>query len=103
MKNSKRDLATREKITDLKTKVSHYTTKYISAIDNHEIFTGSKPSIDGYFILSDLAIKFDKLTGQNTFDVFFFDEAQKYNHHTREGRRQLYFDLNKFIMFYPNR
>jgi len=103
MKNSKRDLEARQKITDLKTKVSYYTTKYINAIDNKELFVGSKPSIDGYFILSELSLTFDKLTKEKTYDVFFFDEAQKYNHHTREGRRELYFDLNKFIMFYPNR
>jgi hypothetical protein len=94
---------TTQKITDLKTKVSYYTTKYINAIDNHEIFVGSKPSIDGYFYLYELALKFDKLTGENTFDLFFADEQNKYNVHTREGRKQLYFDFNKFIMFYPNR
>lgn len=102
MRNSKTPLATREKITDLKSKCNELTNKYILAIDNNELFTGTKPSIDGYFYLYELALKFDKLTGANTYDLFFVDEAQKYNVHTRDGRRKLYFDLNEFIRDYKN-
>jgi len=102
MKKNYNCFHTRQKITTLKEKIFSLTTTYISAIDNKEIFVGQKPSIDGYFFISDLALKFDRLTGKNTFDIFFYDVDEKYNIHSSEGRRQMYFDFSDFVRNYKN-
>jgi hypothetical protein len=87
-----------QKLNDIKSIVSYITTKEINTINQVEkVYIGQPSAMQSFWVLSDLAFRFDKLTGSNTYTEFFLDYDNIYPM-TKAGRKNLLKNLSKNIL-----